>query len=349
MLSGRTVCIAGRFISRSFRLRPGAFHLPRLSEAAPLLCAAKDLWLYGKEGPAAGGQAYCGVFSCGAMCKPHPAAAQTGLAEGTPVICGTGDSTSEAISVGIVKPGRVMFQFGSSLFFYYCADHMVYDHRIHGGNFTVPGTYSVSGGTNTAGTLTRWMRDTLYFDLMDGSTAEPYAEMMERVRDIPPGSGGLVVLPYFAGERCPVNDEKARGVIFGLTLEHTREHIYHAALEGIGFSVAQNIAVMEEIGLPVDMVTVVGGGTKNPVWMQIVADILGKPLSIPKVSIGASYGCALLAALGTGALHSFDELAAVIKPGRVVQPDAKRHSQYEKIRHIYDSLYPATRGLMHEL
>ena len=65
--------------------------------------------------------------------------------------------------------------------------------------------------------------------------------------------------------------------------------------------------------------------------------------------IGASYGCALLAALGTGALNSFDELAAVIKPGRVVQPDAKRHSQYEKIRHIYDSLYPATRGLMHEL
>lgn len=277
------------------------------------------------------------------------AAAETGLAEGTPVICGTGDSTSEAISVGIVKPGRVMFQFGSSLFFYYCADHMVYDHRIHGGNFTVPGTYSVSGGTNTAGTLTRWMRDTLYFDLMDGSVAEPYAEMMERVRAIPPGSGGLVVLPYFAGERCPVNDEKARGVIFGLTLEHTREHIYHAALEGIGFSVAQNIAVMEEIGLPVDMVTVVGGGTKNPVWMQIVADILGKPLSIPKVSIGASYGCALLAALGTGALHSFDELASVIKPGRVLQPDAQRHSQYQKIRHVYDSLYPATCGLMHEL
>ena len=179
--------------------------------------------------------------------------------------------------------------------------------------------------------------------------SNPYAEMMERVRAVPPGSGGLVVLPYFAGERCPVNDEKARGVIFGLTLEHTREHIYHAALEGIGFSVAQNIAVMEEIGLPVDMVTVVGGGTKNPVWMQIVADILGKPLSIPKVSIGASYGCALLAALGTGALHSFDELASVIKPGRVLQPDAQRHSQYQKIRHVYDSLYPATCGLMHEL
>ena len=278
------------------------------------------------------------------------AASQTGLAAGTPVICGTGDSTSEAISVGIVKPGRVMFQFGSSLFFYYCADHMVYDHRIHGGNFTVPGTFSVSGGTNTAGTLTRWMRDTLYFDLLgDSRIQEPYAEMMERVRDIPPGSNGLVVLPYFAGERCPINDEKAKGVIFGLTLEHTREHIYHAALEGIGFSVAQNVAVMEEIGLPVDMVTVVGGGTKNPVWMQIVADILGKPLSVPKVNIGASYGSALLAALGTGALHSFDELAAAIRPGSILQPDPVRHEQYQKLRSVYNRLYPATRELMHEL
>ena len=83
------------------------------------------------------------------------AAEETGLKEGTPVICGTGDSTSEAISVGITTPGKLMFQFGSSLFFYYCSDHLTYDHRIHGGDFTVPGTFSVSGGTNTAGTLTR--------------------------------------------------------------------------------------------------------------------------------------------------------------------------------------------------
>ncbi|MDL2219309.1 FGGY-family carbohydrate kinase [Ruminococcaceae bacterium OttesenSCG-928-O06] len=277
------------------------------------------------------------------------AAAETGLAEGTPVICGTGDSTSEAISVGIVKPGRVMFQFGSSLFFYYCADRPVYDHRIHGGNFTVPGTYSASGGTNTAGTLTRWMRDTLYFDLLDGSVEEPYAEMMAQVKDIPPGSGGLVVLPYFAGERCPVNDEKAKGIIFGLTLEHTRSHIYHAALEGVGYSVAQNIRVMEEIGLPVELVTAVGGGTKNPVWMQMVADILGKPLSIPKVSIGASYGCALMAALGTGALASFDALAEVIQPGRVLHPNMENHETYKKYLAIYDELYPATKALMHRL
>jgi len=81
----------------------------------------------------------------------------------------------------------------------------------------------------------------------------------------------------------------------------------------------------------------------------MVSDILNKPLNIPKVSIGASYGSALLAALGTGALGSFDELAAVIKQGRIVQPSAQRHKEYEKYRRIYDSLYPLTAELMHEL
>lgn len=280
------------------------------------------------------------------------AAEETGLNPGTPVICGSGDSTTEAISVGITEPGKLMFQFGSSLFFYYCADRLVYDHRIYGNHFTVPGAFSVSGGTNTAGTLTRWMRDTFYYDFLekqksDGS--EPYQEMMMDIADIPAGSDGVMVLPFFAGERCPINDPAARGMIFGLTLDHTRSHIYHAALEGIGFSIASNIRVMEELGLPVTEVTAVGGGTKNPIWMQIVADILGKPVSVPKVSIGASYGGALLAALGAGALKDFSELSAVIRPGRVFCPNAENHAVYQKQQKIYDGLYESTKTYMHSL
>ncbi len=306
---------------------------------------------------------------CGLFCRPDQlaecrfvheiaghvtarAAAATGLMEGTPVICGTGDSTSEAISVGIVEPGRLMFQFGSSLFFYYCSDRLTYDHRIHGHNFTVPNTFSVSGGTNTAGTLTRWMRDTLYFDVLaeqEQGGPETYDVMMNRISEIPAGSNGLVVLPYFAGERCPINDPKAKGTIFGLTLEHTRDHIYHAALEGIGYSIAQNIRVMEELGLPVKTMTAVGGGTKNPVWMQIVADIIGKPVCIPKVSIGASYGDALMAALGTGALSGFPDLQSVIKPGSIISPDPENHEKYQKYQEIYDELYLSTKKLMHRL
>ena len=172
---------------------------------------------------------------------------------------------------------------------------------------------------------------------------------MTRAADIPPGSGGLIVLPYFAGERCPINDAGAKGMIFGLTLEHTRDHLYRAALEGTAYGIAQNIRVLQELGLPVDTLIAVGGGTRNPLWMQIVADVIQKPVSIPKVSIGASYGSALLAALGIGALKSFPDLSSVIQPDRLILPDQTHAAVYQNYQDIFDRLYPATKDLMHLL
>lgn len=280
------------------------------------------------------------------------AAEETGLAAGTPVICGTGDSTSEAISVGLTEPGKLMFQFGSSLFFYYCADRLIYDDRIYGGGFTVPGLYSVSGGTNTAGTLTRWLRDTMYRDLLktqEESGRECYESMMEEAGAVPAGSNGLIVLPYFAGERCPVNDPLAKGMVFGLTLAHDRRHIYHAALEGIAYGIAQNIRIIEEKGLPVDSVIAVGGGTKNHLWMQITADVTGKQVQIPEVAIGGSYGEALMAALGTGYLENFKQLGQVIRIRETILPREKEHGLYQRYIRLYERLYEQNRALMHEL
>ena len=277
------------------------------------------------------------------------AAAETGLKAGTPVIVGSGDSTSEAVSVGIVEPGELMFQFGSSLFFYYCADHKVTDPRVHGGNYTVPGTFSVSGGTNAAGTLTRWVRDTFFFDLVAQQEAggkDAYAAMMDY---LPDSSKGLVCLPYLAGERMPINDPKAKGVLFGLTLEHDRGHIYRAALEAVACSLTQNVRLLESVGLPVEQVIAVGGGTKNEAWMQIVADVLGKPIVIPEVTVGASYGDALMAALGTGALESFAQLKSVVRTARSYLPNPRKHQEYQSLMEVYDALYPATRELMYML
>jgi xylulokinase len=324
------------------------------------LARSSFLPLYREDGSINAGE-------CGLYCRPDQlcdclsvheiaggvtaeAAAATGLAEGTPVICGTGDSTSEAISIGVVKPGAMMMQFGSTLFFYCCSDRPIADPRLHSGVFTVPGTFCVAGGTNTGGTLIRWVRDNFY----PGLSAEKgddgaYQEMARLAAEIPPGSDGLVVLPYFAGERCPVNDPLARGLFFGLTLRHTREHLYHAALEGVGYSMAQNIRIIEEAGLPLQRLTAVGGGTKNALWMQMVADIIGKPFSLPEVSIGGSYGCALMGALGIGDLAGFDELAAVVRPGSEIRPDMDRHETYRRYLDIYGELYAATADLMHRL
>ena len=179
-----------------------------------------------------------------------------------------------------------------------------------------------------------------------------YESMMENVEKIAPGSDGLVTLPYFAGERTPVNDPDARGILFGLTLAHTRAHMYRSALEGIGYSVAQQISIMRSHkNVPIDRIIAVGGGTQNPVWMQIIADILGTPVSTPAVTVGASYGDALMAALAIRypGFENYSMLTNFIQDGITYQPDMKKHRQYEKYQEIYELLYPMTAQLMHGL
>ncbi len=286
------------------------------------------------------------------------AAAQTGLKEGTPVITGTGDSTAEAISIGVLDPGDMMLQFGSSMFFYCCSDHLVKDDRVRGNNFTVPGTFSVAGGTNAAGTLTRWYRDVIFPDLLSEETAGGKnafttmvsgTEVYSGLDAIPAGSEGLITLPYFAGERTPINDPNAKGMIFGLNLKHTRAHLYKSALEGVGYSIAQHVDIMEENGIELKHIIAVGGGTKNPAWMQITADILGKPVEIPEVTIGASYGDALMAALATGRFSDFKGLRSVIRIEKTVAPDMENHRKYLEYKRMFAELYSQNKAMMHRL
>lgn len=312
---------------------------------------------------------------CGLFCRPDQlaearqvnaiagyvtaqAAAETGLAEGTPVIIGTGDSTAEAISVGILDPGDMMLQFGSTLFIYCCTDRLIQDDRLRGNNFTVPGCFSVSGGTNAAGTLTRWYRDVIFPDLLSEETAGGRnafttmvsgTELYSGLEAIPAGSEGLITLPYFAGERTPINDPKASGMIFGLKLKHGRAHMYKSALEGVGYSIAQHVDIMEEHGIELKHIIAVGGGTKNSAWMQITSDILGKAVEIPAVTVGASYGDALMAALADGRFKSFRDLRSVIRIKKTLQPDMDNHRVYIKYKEIFTELYRRNRELMYSL
>ena len=153
------------------------------------------------------------------------AAEATGLAAGTPVLVGTGDSGAEAISTGVFRPGDMMVQLGSTAYFIYLADHMVDDARLWPGTFIIPGTYGICAGTNTAGALTSWLRQELYRDAVEAEGhggPDAYSVMAHDAADVAPGADGLLCLPYFAGERTPLNDPEARGVFFGLTGRHTR-------------------------------------------------------------------------------------------------------------------------------
>lgn len=146
---------------------------------------------------------------------------------------GTGDSGAEAISTGVFRPGDMMVQLGSTAYFIYLADHMVDDARLWPGTFIIPGTYGICAGTNTAGALTSWLRQELYRDAVEAEGhggPDAYSVMAHDAADVAPGADGLLCLPYFAGERTPLNDSEARGVFFGLTGRHTRAHMVRVCL-----------------------------------------------------------------------------------------------------------------------
>ena len=307
---------------------------------------------------------------CGLYCRPDQlaqvrnatdiagtvtaaAAAQTGLAEGTPVLVGTGDSGAEAISTGVFRPGDIMVQMGSSCYFVYLTDHLLKEPRLWPGTFIIPGVYSVCAGTNTAGTLTKWMRDEFYKDAVAAEAAggeNAYAAMAQEAAAVPAGSEGLVCLPYFAGERTPLNDPFAKGVYFGLSVNHTRAHMVKAGLEGIAYTIAAHLNLLEkEQGEALRRIMAVGGGTKNPVWLQAVADVTGREICTAKVTFGAAFGDAIMAALAGGAYASWDELANVVTADKVIRPDMAAHAVYEKQRVVFNELYTRNKDLMKSL
>jgi xylulokinase len=162
---------------------------------------------------------------------------------------------------------------------------------------------------------------------------------------VPPGSDGLIVLPYLAGERTPVFDPHARGLFAGLTLRHGRGHLFRAAYEGIGFGIRQILEMFDDAHTAVRTVAV-GGGLQSPIWAQTVSDITGRPQLVPEQAIGASYGGALLAAIGVGLVAPETDWARI---DREITPNQVNHALYDDLYGVWRELYPATRELVHGL
>jgi xylulokinase len=189
----------------------------------------------------------------------------------------------------------------------------------------------------TSGAITAWLRD--LFGGID------YAELVGLAEQSPPGSGGLLMLPYFAGERTPIMDPDARGTVLGLTLSHGRGDLYRAALEATGFGVRHNVETFLAAGGDVRRVVAVGGGTQGRLWMQIVSDITGLTQIVPAQTVGASYGGALLAAQTQSAVSIRDW-----NPVRdVVEPNPDTRGLYDDLYGRYRDLYTSTRELNHAL
>lgn len=279
------------------------------------------------------------------------AALETGLAEGTPVIVGTTDAGAEAVSVGVVDPGDMMLMYGSTMFIICLTETRREDVDMWSGAYTTPDVYALLGGMATTGSLTRWIRDQFGKDLLEKEAnggENAYAALFREAEGIAPGSDGLIVLPYFLGERMPLNDPGAKGVFFGLNLRHTRGHIVKAAFEGIGYGLDQNLDILRQRDVCPVQATAVGGGTKSPIWLQTVSDVCGIRQVVPEITIGASYGDAMLAGMGIGAMTTAD-IKKAVKIKYVVDPDPEKHEKYGPMKRYFAELYKRNADIMHEL
>ena len=178
------------------------------------------------------------------------------------------------------------------------------------------------------------------------------ADLIAGASAVPAGSDGLLCLPYFAGERTPIHDPEARGVFAGLTLRHTRAHLFRAVLEGVAFGARHNLDVMRAMQAPPKRLVAVGGGTKNALWLQLVSDITGVPQEIPERPIGAALGDAFLAGLGSGIipdLPALDRNWVRIVDRIEPDPDPANAERYDALYRLYLDLYQGTKDTVHQL
>jgi xylulokinase len=256
---------------------------------------------------------------------------------GTPVACGAMDFWAENIGCGTETPGDCMLAYGTTMSVSAVTDRLV----AKGDLWTAPGSSPtvnhVGGATSTAGALASWV--------CDRTSAPDQVTLAAEAARVAAGSHGLLMLPYFSGERAPIHDPDARGVVVGLSLSHGRAELYRAALEAIALSVRHVFETISAAGVTVTRLVAVGGGLRDELWPQIVSDVLQLPQDRPAVTLGAPYGDALIAAraVGAAAPGSWGEVGAVIRP---IPEHARR---YDELYTAYRDLDRATREVSHRL
>lgn len=263
--------------------------------------------------------------------------ALAGVPAGVPVVTGTIDAWTEAVSVGAQRPGDLFLMYGTTMFLICTTDAVVTHPAMWSTAGAYPGTHCLAGGMATSGAITAWLRDLT-------GTAD-FGALVEEARSSGPGARGLLVLPYFAGERTPVQDPDARGAVLGLTVTHTRGDLYRAVLEATALAVRHNVEVMREAGARIDRVVAAGGGTQGDLWPQIVSDVTGLDQVLPRTTVGASLGAAFLAAAAVADVD-IDEWNP---PRATIAPDPDQTARYDELYALYRAAYPATADISHAL
>ena len=263
------------------------------------------------------------------------AAAATGLREGTPVVAGGGDFAASALGVGVVDEGEACLMLGTAGNLLMPIGQPRFDSRLVNSHHVGCDRWLALGGT-LCGAALEWFRGACAPGV-DWDTLE------QEAREVAVGAGGLLVLPYFQGERTPVWDARARGVFFGLDMTHTRAHLYRALIEGIALGFRHCLAIAEELGVRFGEVLAANGAGRSSVLRQALSDALGLPVTWIREGGGTVTGAAVLAGLGVGVLENARVARTWPKELLRHEPDPRAHARLVDVFARRVSLYAAVR------
>jgi xylulokinase len=276
------------------------------------------------------------------------ASEETGLRAGTPVMAGTVDSAAAALEVGVVAPGIAAEMTGTSTVIIMPNDRGLTEPALIAMPHALPGIHLLLGAMVASGGCLRWFRDQFgqpeIQAASEGKTGA-FDLLTQQAAGVEPGSGGLIFLPYMMGERSPLWHTNARGVFFGLSLATPRAAIVRSILEGTAYALRHNMEVALKAGAEVREVRSVGGCSRSDLWNQIKADVLGRPLLLPKTSVGSPFGAAVVAGMGVGVFPAVREsLLDMVKLERRFEPNQANHERYMRSYQVFRDIYEHLKG-----
>lgn len=278
------------------------------------------------------------------------AAAQSGLAEGTPVAAGGLDAACGTLGAGVIHAGETQEQGGQAGGMSICIDSYKADPRLILSCHVVPGKWLLQGGTTGGGGAMRWLEKEFgAFEREEGKrTGKSSLDLFnEAAGSVPPGCDGLIFLPYMAGERSPLWNPYAKGVYYGMDFGKTKGHFIRAAMEGVAMSLRHNLEVAAEAGASVDVLRAMGGSANSLLWTQIKSDVTGKPVIVPSSDTATTLGAAILAGVGVGIYEDFEEAVKLtVENKRYHVPNQADNKIYDRNYRKYLSLYEHLKDMM---
>ena len=270
-------------------------------------------------------------------------AKKLGLPSGIPVIAGAGDGGLANLGSGATRPWQAAATIGTT-----GAVRKIFDRPWTNGKaglwcyYLASDLWYAGGAINSGGIVLRWLRDGLFSDLRDRALAkgaEPYTRIIQLADTVAPGADGLIFLPYVFGERTPYWNPLAKGVFFGLAPQHNKAHVARAVLEGITMCMAHIFELLENSPAGVKEVRASGGFARSDQWVQLLADMIGKPVKLPKVKENSALGAAILAMKATGAIKSLPESSGLVKVSKTFEPDLRKTRFYQERLEMFKRLY----------